>query len=248
MLLFLTVMFAGASAGLIALFLISGDLARRSGLAGPGRLLLSAGLGMGVLAISIKLLLVGVLMQTTKSYHPVHHSTAAVDPVNLPARYIESSYTGKWYALPFVAPTPDGNALDQDTVRLGKRLFNEAGLSANGKIACSSCHKLDSGGDDNATVSTGINGLRGDRNAPTVMNAAFLSRLFWDGRAGSLEEQAKGPLTNPVEMGMPSHAAVEATVRRMAGYPEEFAQAFGNQDPITVSATNTPPFNGAIWA
>jgi len=234
MLLILIVMFIGACIGFLALFLISGDLAHRSGLTGPRRFMLSAGLGMGVFAISIKLLLIGLLMTTTKDHSPAPQRMAVVDAANFPAGYFESSYTGKWYTLPIVAPTPDGNALDPGIVHLGKRLFNEPRLSVDGKIACSSCHKLEAGGDDNTAVSTGIDGLRGDRNAPTVVNAAFLSHLFWDGRAASLEEQAKGPLVNPVEMGMASHATVEAAVRAMPGYPEEFARAFGAPDAVTI--------------
>lgn len=234
MALILSIMFIGACAGFVALLLISGDLARRTGLALPGRILLSCGLGMGVIAVSIKVFLVGYLVEATKDYHPEPRSVDMSAAVSPPGRYFESPLKGKWYVLPATAPTPNDEPLHSEIVRLGQGLFNEPGLSANGDVACSSCHKLQDGGDDNLAVSTGIRGLRGTRNAPTVWNAAFYSRLFWDGRADSLEDQAKGPLTNPVEMGMPSHAAVEAAVRAMPGYTEDFRRIFGTQEPVTI--------------
>ena len=214
--------------GFLALFLITGDLAKRAGLGMPARVLLSAGLGMGVIAISIKALLVGVLLETTKDHHPVFADTERSGLAGVPVGFRETSFTGRWYALPATAPTPDGAPLRAEVVSLGRRLFNDRRLSADGKVACASCHVLGSGGDDDRAVAAGINGLRGTRNAPTVWNAAFLSRLFWDGRAASLEEQAGGPLVNPVEMGMASHGAVEAAVRADPAYGKAFRQVFGS--------------------
>src|SRR5690606_33138289 len=69
---------------------------------------------------------------------------------------------------------------------------------------------------------------------PTVFNAAFLSAQFWDGRAATLEEQAKGPLVNPVEMAMPSHDAVISRLKRIPGYVSQFEQVFGKKDPVTI--------------
>ncbi len=229
-----TIMLISACAGLLALFAISGDLARRAGLTAPGRVMLSAGLGLGVLSISIKVFLVGFLMGTVDSYHPEGLSELPSSPIDPSATTFESVYTGRWYALPTAAPTPDGRPLMHERVQLGERLFNDPRLSADGTIACSTCHKLTSGGDDDASVSSGLQSLRGTRNAPSVWNAAFLSRLFWDGRAGSLEEQAKGPLINPVEMGMPSHDAVVSVVANVPSYQAAFKKVFGAKDAITI--------------
>jgi cytochrome c peroxidase len=120
-------------------------------------------------------------------------------------------------------------------VALGRKLFFDRRLSADETVSCASCHILREGGDDNAPVSTGIEGRRGTRNAPTVWNAAFLKRLFWDGRAGSLEDQARGPLTNPLEMGMPSYEAVERRVASITDYRTDFSRAFADEMPVTMA-------------
>jgi cytochrome c peroxidase len=90
------------------------------------------------------------------------------------------------------------------------------------------------GGDDHMTTSAGVHGLKGGRNAPTVWNAAFHSVQFWDGRAPSLEEQAKGPPVNPIEMGMPNLDAVIDRVRHIPGYKPYFEKAFGAGDVVTM--------------
>jgi cytochrome c peroxidase len=90
------------------------------------------------------------------------------------------------------------------------------------------------GGDDHMTTSAGVHGLKGGRNAPTVWNAAFHSVQFWDGRAPSLEEQAKGPPVNPIEMGMPNLDAVIDRVRHIPGYKPYFEEAFGTGDVVTM--------------
>ncbi|MCB1907513.1 MAG: cytochrome-c peroxidase [Rhodocyclaceae bacterium] len=100
-----------------------------------------------------------------------------------------------------IEPLPLRVELDAAKVALGNKLFHDKRLSRDGTIACASCHRLDSGGVDNAPVSTGIDGAKGGINAPTVFNAGYNFRQFWDGRASSLEEQAAGPIHNPIEMG-----------------------------------------------
>ncbi len=100
-----------------------------------------------------------------------------------------------------IEPLPLAVELDAARVALGKKLFNDKRLSRDDTIACASCHRLDGGGVDNAAVSTGIDGAKGSINAPTVFNSGFNFRQFWDGRARSLEEQAAGPIHNPIEMG-----------------------------------------------
>ncbi|VVC75665.1 Cytochrome c551 peroxidase [Aquicella siphonis] len=98
-------------------------------------------------------------------------------------------------------PLPEKVPLNADKVSLGARLFHDQRLSGNNTIACSSCHNLSTGGTDHTAVSSGINGKQGEIRAPTVYNSAYNFRQFWNGRAATLQEQAQGPVTNPVEMG-----------------------------------------------
>ena len=95
-----------------------------------------------------------------------------------------------WQALPEVAPVPADNPTTEAKLELGKMLFFDPRLSSSGTVSCFSCHNVMEGGDDQRSVSVGVHGQTGGRNAPTVVNAAFLSSQFWDGRAATLEEQA----------------------------------------------------------
>jgi cytochrome c peroxidase len=117
-----------------------------------------------------------------------------------------------------------------EKVRLGRWLFYDPRLSSDGKVSCSSCHEPAAGFSERDPVSTGVKGQKGTRKAPPVLNAAFpiYPVWFWDGRASSLAEQAKGPMENPVEMGM-THARIEAAVRSIPGYSRYFAEAFGDE-------------------
>ncbi|MEZ4332494.1 MAG: cytochrome-c peroxidase [Myxococcota bacterium] len=135
--------------------------------------------------------------------------------------------------LPDSAPHPDGTPTDAQ-VDLGRMLYFDARLSKNHDIACNSCHMLDRFGVDGEPTSPGHKGARGDRNSPTVYNAALHIAQFWDGRAADVEAQAKGPVLNPVEMAMPSDAAVVAVLQSIPGYVEAFRAAFpGEAEPIT---------------
>lgn len=120
------------------------------------------------------------------------------------------------------APTPE-------QVRLGRWLYYDTRLSADGSISCATCHRPENGFSEPTPVSTGIDGQQGGRKAPSFLNAAFAfyPETFWDGRAGSLEEQAVGPMANPIEMGN-SHEVVVKTVAGIAGYRPFFRQAFGD--------------------
>jgi cytochrome c peroxidase len=124
---------------------------------------------------------------------------------------------------------PAENPLTPAKVELGKRLYFDPRLSSDGTVACATCHDPRSGFAEPRAVSVGVGGATGVRNSPTVLNAAFLAEQFWDGRARTLEEQALQPLVNPVEMGMPDHAAVEAKLRGIADYPPLFGAAFGDE-------------------
>lgn len=125
------------------------------------------------------------------------------------------------------------NPLTDAKVELGRILYYENRLSKSHQFSCNSCHLLDKYGVDNEATSPGHKGLRGDRNSPTVYNAAGHFVQFWDGRAVDVEEQAKGPVLNPVEMAMPDEATVIATLKSMPEYPELFRKAFpGEAEPI----------------
>lgn len=146
----------------------------------------------------------------------------------------EAQKIAQSFILPLQAPEPQENKISKAKVDLGRRLFLDPRLSVDGTISCNSCHNVMASGSDNRPVSIGVKGQRGNRSAPTVFNSAFLSVQFWDGRANSLEEQAKGPLVNPAEMGMPNHNAVVDRLKKTPGYPELFARAFTESQPITI--------------
>jgi len=125
------------------------------------------------------------------------------------------------------AQVPDNNPITAEKVALGKQLFFDPRLSKDGTISCNSCHDLSKAGADNKPVSIGVGGLKGTRNSPTVWNSSFHQAQFWDGRASSLEEQAKGPLLNPVEMAMPNAKTVASRIKAIPGYVKQFDKVFG---------------------
>lgn len=119
-------------------------------------------------------------------------------------------------------PAPTPNAVK---VALGERLYNDGRLSKDGTISCASCHALDKGGTDRAPVSTGVGGAQGDINSPTVYNAGLQIAQFWDGRARDLQEQAAGPVENPVEMAESWPNVVEKLAKDEA-FRAEFEAAY----------------------
>jgi cytochrome c peroxidase len=121
--------------------------------------------------------------------------------------------------------SPAGAASDA-VVKLGRMLFFDKRLSKNGDLSCNSCHQLDKYGVDGLRTSTGNGGKKGKRNAPTVYHAAGFFQQFWDGRASDVEEQAKGPITNPNEMAMASGDAVVGVLKAIPGYVDAFKTAF----------------------
>ncbi len=135
--------------------------------------------------------------------------------------------------LPEVIPSA-ANPITETKVALGRMLYYEPRLSKNHDVSCNSCHSLTAYGVDQQPVSDGHKGLKGNRNAPTVYNAAGHVAQFWDGRAPDVEEQAKGPVMNPVEMAMTSEKAVVAVLKSMPDYVAAFKEAFpGQADPVT---------------
>jgi cytochrome c peroxidase len=123
-------------------------------------------------------------------------------------------------------PVPADNPQTDAKVALGEKLFNDKRFSSTGEVSCANCHARDKAFTDHLRVSEGISKLTGTRNAPTVINAAYMKTLFWDGREPDLEGQSKQPFLNPVEMGLPSHQPILDTVRNDAEYQALFKQAF----------------------
>ena len=147
------------------------------------------------------------------------------------------SVASAWDALPTKAPAPADNPTTAAKVELGRILYHDPRLSSTGTVSCASCHNTMLGGEDNRPNSMGVNGQTGGRSAPTVWNSAFNKVQFWDGRAASLEEQAAGPVTNPIEMGMKSWDDVVARLKSIDGYQAYFDKAFGKNSISKDSAT-----------
>ena len=119
-------------------------------------------------------------------------------------------------------------------VDLGRMLYYEKRLSKSQELSCNSCHDLTAFGVDGQPTSDGHKGQTGDRNSPTVYNAARQVAQFWDGRAADVEAQAKGPILNPIEMAMPSEHIVITTLQSMPEYVDAFKKAFPNEPkPVT---------------
>lgn len=235
------------------LYMVHTELGPLARLAGHKRLLLATALGSGVLAFALKLLIIisvawfpqYLIDPFIERFEMPPQGATALAPTKPPKhRWVELSELGSdtltsnttttanylWEALPKQAPAPANNPTTAEKIALGKRLFFDKSLSLDGTLSCASCHDIDTlAGADGRSTSLGIDAQLGGRNAPTVWNAAFQNKLFWDGRAGSLEEQAKGPLINPIEMGMPSWAAVEERVRKEPAYRQLFTAGFGDE-------------------
>lgn len=216
------------------------ELGPFAGLNVAGRWLLTGLLGMGFLAFGIKMAvalaierlpgqtIAPLLDRPVAARQGVEADAPFINPApGRPARYV-------WQALPEQAPEPADNPGNAAKVVLGQRLFNEKKLSGDGTLSCASCHDLyRHAGADARSTALGIDRQTGPRNTPTVWNAAFMSRLFWDGRAATLEEQAMGPILNPIEMGLSTPAEAERRLRLDASYRKDFARAFGDRQPIS---------------
>jgi cytochrome c peroxidase len=146
---------------------------------------------------------------------------------------VDRTLLKRFAPLPSDVPSAS-NPFTDTKIDLGRRLYYEPRLSKNQKLACNSCHLLDRFGVDNQPTSAGFKNQKGDRNSPTVYNAAGHVAQFWDGRAATVEEQAKGPVMNPVEMAMPSKEYVLQVLKSIPQYEQDFRKAFpGQSDPIT---------------
>ncbi len=124
------------------------------------------------------------------------------------------------------APVPPDNPQTDAKTRLGAQLYFDGRLSADGTISCATCHDPRTGWANHNPVDTGIRGQKGGRNSGTILNAAYMKYQFWDGRAGSLEEQALGPIHNPIEMGETLENVVKK-LQAIPGYSAQFKEVFG---------------------
>lgn len=136
-----------------------------------------------------------------------------------------------------VQPLPLTVELDMDKVSLGNKLFHERLLSGDNTLNCASCHDLARGGTDQAKVATGIRGQQGPINSPTVYNAMYNIAQFWDGRAKDLQEQAAGPVANPIEMGAQWDEVVEK-LKQVTEYQEAFAKLYPEQGLSKTTVTD----------
>ncbi len=121
---------------------------------------------------------------------------------------------------------PKDNPLTKKKVELGKQLYFDPRLSRDNTISCASCHDPAKGWSNGEQFATGVRGQKGGRNSPTIINSGYNRFQFWDGRAGSLEEQALGPIQNPIEMDMTLEEVV-AKLNKIEGYRKQFREVFG---------------------
>lgn len=147
--------------------------------------------------------------------------------------YVCGSEAGEPYTLTLplglqeqAAFIPSDNPLTPEKIALGKQLYFDTRLSADGTVSCASCHDPARGFSDGRPTSAGIRGQVGGRSAPVSINRLFSQDQFWDGRAASLEEQALGPVQNPIEMGF-TLAGMVTSLDRIQGYRDQFKQVFG---------------------
>ncbi|UOO81503.1 cytochrome-c peroxidase [Uruburuella testudinis] len=133
---------------------------------------------------------------------------------------------GIFQPLPGLEEMQKAHPVSEAQIKLGQQLWYDPRLSRGNTVSCNSCHNLASAGVDNMPTSQGHKGSFGGRNSPTVLNAALLGSQFWDGRAATVEEQAGGPLLNPVEMANKDEASVVAKIAHIPEYQEAFKQAY----------------------
>lgn len=127
---------------------------------------------------------------------------------------------------------PADNPLTRAKIELGRQLYFDPRLSADGTVSCASCHHPDEGYTRGTPTGVGIRSQKGGRNSPTSYNRILSGAQFWDGRAASLEDQAVGPIANPIEMGN-THEACVASLKKIEGYQLQFAAIFP-QEGLTI--------------
>ena len=201
-------------------------------------------------AFLVALCVVGLAYENAKSANPSSEAQQSAQPASSQAA---SAQTGSTQTarhappLPLVGPLANPKSLKQvglpleatraavpadnpqtpEKIALGQKLFFDGRLSADGTVACSTCHDPARAFTDGRPVSMGIKGQLGQRNSPTILNALYNKFQFWDGRAKTLEDQAALPIQNPVEMGQPNLEAAVAKIAAVPEYEQAFRQVFG---------------------
>ncbi len=192
-----------------------GSMLTRNGGVHPTGMVLRAQRGsVGIVAAS-GVLLLGLLTtgcKRTISDRPVGPEVKIQVPLGLPP-----------------LPLPKNNPPTADTIALGRKLFYDRRISVDATLSCASCHDPRDYFTDGKNISTGVRGALGTRNAPTILNAAYMPFQFWDGRASTLEEQAAFPIANPVEMSQP-HAADVSKLDNDPAYRAMFRKSFGSEE------------------
>ncbi len=194
-----------------------------------------------ILYVGVPVLALGALACKQEAPKPAPAPAAAAAPATAaPVKPAEPEVPSEIDAnrlTAFAALPPDlaGKAeLTEPRIALGRMLFYDTRLSKNHDISCNSCHTLTNYGVDGKPTSDGHKGQKGDRNSPTVYNAAGHFVQFWDGRAADVEAQAKGPVTNPVEMALKDDKAALAVLKSIPEYVKAFKAAFPkDKDPVT---------------
>jgi len=156
----------------------------------------------------------------------------AAEPGEEPAAGPEAQAAAELPKVPLglpPVPVPADNPITPAKVALGKMLYFDNRLSKDGTISCATCHDPEMAWTEHTPTSTGIGNQVGGANSPTVINAAYAKTQFWDGRAASLEEQALGPIENPIEMGHELPAMI-ADLSKVSDYQAEFEKAFGDPE------------------
>jgi cytochrome c peroxidase len=160
---------------------------------------------------------------------------AAFSTTGIAADELMVTANAQFKPIPTTPPDLPGNPATPPKVELGKMLYFDPRLSASHAISCNSCHNVGMAGVDSEETSIGHKWQRGGRNAPTVLNAVFNTAQFWDGRAKDLEEQAGGPMVNPVEMASPKDHVAEQ-LAAIPGYVAAFEAAFpADPKPVTLA-------------
>ena len=186
------------------------------------------------------LLLIAIVMAIVVACNPKTNKQAEdqqSDEINQQDKDLLVKAQALFKPLPQIAENKD-NPITPEKVALGKALYYDKRLSKDENVSCNSCHDLETYGVDNLATSPGDEGETGDRNSPTVLNAALHFVQFWDGRSKDVEEQAGGPILNPVEMAIPSEEFLIERLSDIEEYQIMFAEAFPGEDyPLTYHNT-----------
>jgi cytochrome c peroxidase len=185
---------------------------------------------MKAIGISVSLILISIFFLLTwgSTPSPAYNLSYSFTSEDIPEKFTPP------LGLPPI-PWPKDNPYSKRKAEVGMLLYFDKRLSSDSTIACSSCHSIPRAFADRRPVSQGIKGQWGSRHAPTVINSAYEKTLFWDGRASSLEEQAKGPIANPKEMSLVAdphlaHQQCEERIRKIPEYCQLFQEIYGNSN------------------